>query len=149
VVLAQQVQRWTVNRAIGLDSPDGCRSLSLWLIMKSFLRSLTLVSALQKFQFLAKVKATSTGKLLDSLPRKMRWLNCALVNSMWLTVMIGSENYHHNHHGVQPQLQHTKSLERYKIVFWYSCHVFFFSIILAWIWKNEKSQYVQVLESKL
>jgi hypothetical protein len=29
------------------------------------------------------VEATSTGKQLDSLPR---WLNCALVNSMWLTM---------------------------------------------------------------
>jgi hypothetical protein len=45
-------------------------------------------------QFLAKVKATRTGKLLDSLPR---WLNCILVNSIWLTTVIRSENYQHHH----------------------------------------------------
>jgi hypothetical protein len=38
----------------------------------------------RRLQFLAKVKATSTGKLLDSLP---------MVNSDWLTAVIRSENY--------------------------------------------------------
>jgi hypothetical protein len=50
----------------------------------------------QKFQFLAKVKATSTGKLLDSLPRNNAVVE--LVNSMWLTVVIRNENYQHHHH---------------------------------------------------
>jgi hypothetical protein len=33
------------------------------------IRTVPLLWHVQKFQFLAKVKATSTGKLLDSLPR--------------------------------------------------------------------------------
>jgi hypothetical protein len=36
----------------------------------------------RSYQFLGKVKETTTGKLLVSLPR-----NCALVNSMWLTAI--------------------------------------------------------------
>jgi hypothetical protein len=46
----------------------------LRLIMKSFLRSFALYLWYeQKFQFLAKVKATSTSKLLDSLSRNDAW----------------------------------------------------------------------------
>jgi hypothetical protein len=44
----------------------------LWLIMISFVRSFELYLCfgnVQKFQFLVKGKAPSTGKLLDSLPR--------------------------------------------------------------------------------
>jgi hypothetical protein len=29
---------------------------------------------------------------------QMQWLNCAQVNSMWVTVMIRSKNYQHHHH---------------------------------------------------
>jgi hypothetical protein len=49
-------------------------------------------------QFLAKVKAMNTGKLLDSLPRNDAVADCALVKSMWLTVVIQSENYQYHHH---------------------------------------------------
>jgi hypothetical protein len=52
---------------------------------------------LQKFQFLAKLKATSTCKLLDSLPRNNAVAELCLVNSMWLTGVIRSENYHDHH----------------------------------------------------
>jgi hypothetical protein len=35
---------------------------------------------------------------LTACTETMRWLNSALVNSMWLTVVIQSENYQHHHH---------------------------------------------------
>jgi hypothetical protein len=38
-------------------------------ILSTVIRTVPLLWHIQKFQFLAKVKATSTGKLLDSLPR--------------------------------------------------------------------------------
>jgi hypothetical protein len=38
-------------------------------ILSTVIRTVPLLLHVQKFQFLAKVKATSTGKLLDSLPR--------------------------------------------------------------------------------
>jgi hypothetical protein len=38
-------------------------------ILFTVIRTVPLLWHVQKFQFLAKVKATSTGKLLDSLPR--------------------------------------------------------------------------------
>jgi hypothetical protein len=38
-------------------------------ILSSFIPTVPLLWHVQKFQFLAEVKATSTGKLLDSLPR--------------------------------------------------------------------------------
>jgi hypothetical protein len=63
---------------------------------KIFLTVICIVPLLwhvQKFQFLAIVEATSTGKLLHSLPR-----NYAFVNSMWLTAVIRSENYQHHQH---------------------------------------------------
>jgi hypothetical protein len=96
-----------------------CMPRSLRLIMKSFLQSFAqyLCSGIYRsYQFLAKVKATSTGKLLDSLPRNdsqaelysckfnvvlvdcltscpgtIRRLNCALVNWLWLTAVIRSQ----------------------------------------------------------
>jgi hypothetical protein len=51
----------------------------------------------QKFQFLAKVKTTSTGKLHDSLPRNSV-MALVHVNSMWLNAMIQSENYQYHRH---------------------------------------------------
>jgi hypothetical protein len=75
------------------------------LIIKSFLRSFALylcsgmyrsVSSLRKWRQLVLVKC------LRACPGTMRWLNCALVNSMCLTVVIRSENYqHHQHHGIK------------------------------------------------
>jgi hypothetical protein len=47
-----------------------------------------------------KVKAASTCKLLDSLPRNSAMVELCLVNSMWLTVVIQSERYQ-NHHMLQ------------------------------------------------
>jgi hypothetical protein len=38
-------------------------------ILSIVIRTVSLLWHVQKFQFLAKVEATSTGKLLDSLPR--------------------------------------------------------------------------------
>jgi hypothetical protein len=38
-------------------------------ILSTVIRAVPLLWHVQKFQFLAKAKATSTGKLLDSLPR--------------------------------------------------------------------------------
>jgi hypothetical protein len=38
-------------------------------ILSTVIRTVPLLWHVQKFQFLAKAKATSTGKLLDSLPR--------------------------------------------------------------------------------
>jgi hypothetical protein len=38
-------------------------------ILSTFIRTVPLLWHVQKFQFLAKVKANSTGKLHDSLPR--------------------------------------------------------------------------------
>jgi hypothetical protein len=38
-------------------------------IFSKVIRTVPLLWYVQKFQFFAKVKATSTGKLLDSLPR--------------------------------------------------------------------------------
>jgi hypothetical protein len=35
---------------------------------------------------------------LTVCPGMMRWLNYALVNSMWLSAVIRSENYQHHHH---------------------------------------------------
>jgi hypothetical protein len=61
------------------------------------IRTVPLHWHVQKFQFLAKVKETSTGKLLDSLPGNDAVLNSALVNSMWLTVVIQSVNYQQQH----------------------------------------------------
>jgi hypothetical protein len=37
--------------------------------LSTVIRTVPLLWHVQKFQFLAKMKATSTGKLLDSLPR--------------------------------------------------------------------------------
>jgi hypothetical protein len=37
-------------------------------ILSTVIRSVPLLCHIKQFQFLAKVKATSTGKLLDSLP---------------------------------------------------------------------------------
>jgi hypothetical protein len=37
-------------------------------ILSTFIRTVPLLLRVQMFQFLAKVEATSTGKLLDSLP---------------------------------------------------------------------------------
>jgi hypothetical protein len=48
----------------------------------------------QKFQFLAKVKATRNGKLLDSLPRNDAVAElCSVEFNVWLTAVIWSENY--------------------------------------------------------
>jgi hypothetical protein len=48
--------------------------------------------------FSKKVKATSSGKLLDSMPRNYVVAKmCSCLNSVWLAVMSRSENYqHHN-----------------------------------------------------
>jgi hypothetical protein len=46
------------------------------------------IPTVQKFQFLAKVKQLVLVKCLTACPGMMQWLNCALVNSVWLTVMI-------------------------------------------------------------
>jgi hypothetical protein len=57
-------------------------------------------------QFLVKVKATSTSKLLDSLPRNDALAELSLVNSMWLTAVIWSENYQHHHHAIYQNFGH-------------------------------------------
>jgi hypothetical protein len=51
----------------------------------------------RSYQFLGKGKAACTGKLFDSLIRNDEVLNCALVNSMWLTDLVRRVNYlcHH------------------------------------------------------
>jgi hypothetical protein len=82
------------------------RSLSLWLIMKSFLRSFVLYLCFdmyRRYQFLAKMKATSTGKLLDILPR-----NDAVVDlcsgtfnlAYWRDSVckLPTPPHHHHHH---------------------------------------------------
>jgi uncharacterized protein with PhoU and TrkA domain len=51
----------------------------------------------RSYRFLAKVKASTTGKVLASLPRTMRWLNCAIVNSIRLTAVIRNEKKNQNH----------------------------------------------------
>jgi hypothetical protein len=75
-------------------------SISFWLFIKSFLRlfALYLCSCMYRSNhYLAKVKATGTGKLLEACPGSKRWLNCALVNSTWHNAVIRSENYKHHH----------------------------------------------------
>jgi hypothetical protein len=95
------LERWTVNRATRVRFPDGTAQVTFVVIdheiLCTVIRAVSLFWHVQTFQFIAEVKATSTGKLLDSLPWKMLWLNCALVNSMWLTVVIRCENYQHHH----------------------------------------------------
>jgi hypothetical protein len=48
---------------------------------------------------IAEVKAICTGKLFDSLPRNDAMAEQFLVNIMWLSALIWSENYHHHHVG--------------------------------------------------
>jgi hypothetical protein len=52
----------------------------------------------RSYQFLAEMKATSAGKLLDILPTKdvVVELLCAKFNVVH-NAMIGSENYQHDH----------------------------------------------------
>jgi hypothetical protein len=45
-------------------------------ILSSVIHTYLCIGMYRSYQFLAKVTATSTGKLLNM----MRWLNCALVN---------------------------------------------------------------------
>jgi hypothetical protein len=59
----------------------------------------------RSFEYLVKVKATRTGKLLDSLPRNDmvselchgKRLNCAMVNSVLLTAISQRVNCHYHH----------------------------------------------------
>jgi hypothetical protein len=61
-------------------------------IFPTVIRTVPLLWYVQKFQFLAKVKATSTGEPLDSMPR-----NDAVVEPfLWLPVVFRSENYQHH-----------------------------------------------------
>jgi hypothetical protein len=67
------------------------RSLLLWLIMKSFLRSFALYlcsDMYRSFSSLRKWRQLVLVNCLTACPGTMPWLNCALVNAMWLTVMI-------------------------------------------------------------
>jgi hypothetical protein len=53
----------------------------------------------RSYQFFAKVKATSTGKLFDGLPRKeaMAELCSGKFNVAYCRAVIRSENYQHHH----------------------------------------------------
>jgi hypothetical protein len=61
-------------------------------IISTVIRTVPLLWHVQTFQFLAEVKTTGNGKLAQE-----RWLNCALMNSMWLIAVIQIENYQHRH----------------------------------------------------
>jgi hypothetical protein len=88
----------SIGKALDCESgnlsliPTQCKWLLLWLIMKSFLLSFALYlcsGMYRSYQFLAQVKAISTGTIL--------WLNFALVCSVWLTVVIWRVNYQWHH----------------------------------------------------
>jgi hypothetical protein len=52
----------------------------------------------RSFSSLLKWRQQVLVNCLTVCPGTMRWLNCALVNSMRLTVVIWSENYQHHYH---------------------------------------------------
>jgi hypothetical protein len=92
----------SIGRALDCESGDlgsisGRRwSLSLSLIMKYFQRSFVLYicsSMYRSFSSLQMWRHIVLVNCLTACPGTMRWLNCALMNSMWLTVVIRSENY--------------------------------------------------------
>jgi hypothetical protein len=60
-----------VSRATRVRFPDGAGRFVVidYEILSTVIRTVPLLWHVQTFQFLAKVKATSTDKLLDSLPR--------------------------------------------------------------------------------
>jgi hypothetical protein len=94
----------SIGRELDCESGDsssipGWRwSLSLWLIMKSFLRSFALYCSgmYRRFSSLRKWRQLVLVNCLTACPGTIRWLNCALVNSMWLTAVIRSEKYQHH-----------------------------------------------------
>jgi hypothetical protein len=97
----------SIGRTLNCESgdpgsiPRRRRSLSLWLITISFLRSFALYlcsGIYRSFSSLRKCRQLVLVNCLTACPGMMRWLNCALVNSMWLTVVIRSENYQQQHH---------------------------------------------------
>jgi hypothetical protein len=66
------------------------------LIMKSFLRSFALYLCSGMYRSYSSMRKWKQLVLVNSLsacPGTMRWLNSVLVNSVWLTVVIRSENY--------------------------------------------------------
>jgi hypothetical protein len=72
VRLAQQVELWTVNRATQVRFPGGADYSFVVTDQENLytaIRTVPLLWYVPKFQFLAEVKTTCTGKLLDSLPR--------------------------------------------------------------------------------
>jgi hypothetical protein len=97
----------TIGRVLDSGSGDPslisgrCRSLSVWLIMKSFQRSFALFLCSGMYRsnsFLWKWRQLVLVHCLTACQGTMRLLNCALVNSMWHTVVIWKENYQYHHH---------------------------------------------------
>jgi hypothetical protein len=76
-----------VNRAIGFDSQTAQVTFVV-IDHEIYCMVIRTVPLLWYEQFLAKVKATITGKLLDS-----QWLNCAYFNMAYC--VIRCENYRH------------------------------------------------------
>jgi hypothetical protein len=71
------------------------------MIDHEILSTIPLLWHIQKFHFLAKVYATSTGKLLYRLPRNdtvVELCSGEFNVGLWLTVVIRSEKYQHHHH---------------------------------------------------
>jgi hypothetical protein len=76
----------------------------LWLIRKSFLRPFALylcTDIYRSLSFLRKWRQLVLVNCLTAFPGRMRWWKCTLVNSMWVTVVIRSENYQHHHQCIQ------------------------------------------------
>jgi hypothetical protein len=67
-------------------------------ILSSVIRTVPLLWLVQKFQFLAEVKATSAGKLLDSLPRDDAVVELCSGEFNVAYCPDRSENYQYHHH---------------------------------------------------
>jgi hypothetical protein len=90
-------------------------SLLLRLIMKSFLRSFALyLCSGRSFSSLRTWRQLVLLNCSTACPGTMRWWNCALVSSTWLTAVIRSENYQH-HHQQQKQTNDLNANNTYSV----------------------------------
>jgi hypothetical protein len=67
-------------------------------IVSTVIRTEPLLCYVQKFQFLAKVRTTSAGQLLDSLSRNDSVAELCSSKFNMVTAVIRIENYRHKHH---------------------------------------------------
>jgi hypothetical protein len=72
--------------------------------INSYLHCTSALVCIEVTSFLRKWKQLVLLNCLIVCPGTMRWLNCALVNSVWLTAVIKSENCQHYRHKGEVQL---------------------------------------------